>query len=173
MLKLAALFAVTFSLLGCQNSTDAPPQGGAERTVSTLEELGRQFVTAAAAGDSEKILEMFITRDEFGSTFRGSDLDAPYESLHQQFQNSLGNVLPELTGAQFVKMNLQFCPEPISVEPGTNFGLAKFAVATLSTDNIRVIADVNGEEREVKLDALVKIGEAWCLLSPVSLVSKR
>jgi len=173
MLKAAVLFAAAVSLAGCQSSTEAPPEGGVVSAASTVEELGRDFVTAAGAGDSERIQDMYITRDEFAATFRGRDLHTVYESVRGQFESSLGRVLPELTGARFVRMNLQFCPEPITVEPGTNFGVAEFAVATLATDNIRVIAAVDGAEQEVKLDALVKVGETWRLLSPVRLVSKR
>jgi len=162
MLKAAVLFAAAVSLAGCQSSTEAPPEGGVVSAAS-----------AAGAGDSERIQDMYITRDEFAATFRGRDLHTVYESVRGQFESSLGRVLPELTGARFVRMNLQFCPEPITVEPGTNFGVAEFAVATLATDNIRVIAAVDGAEQEVKLDALVKVGETWRLLSPVRLVSKR
>ena len=169
MLKAVVVFAVAVSLAGCQSSTEAAPQGGAVSTASTVEELGRHFVTAAAAGDSERIQDMYITRDEFAATFRGTDLHTLYESIRGQFENSLGRVLPELTGARFVRMNVHL----LTVEPGTNFGLVEFAVATLATDNIRVIADVDGAEQEVKLDALVNVGETWRLLSPVSLVPKR
>ena len=53
---------------------------------------------------------------------------------------------------------MEFCPEPVPVKAGMEFGSGiKFGVDTLATDNIRVIASVDGIEREIKLDALVKV----------------
>ena len=67
-------------------------------------------------------------------------------------------------------MNTKFCPEPIVTKPGMNFGFASFIVETQAADNIRVIVLENGVEREIKLDALVKVDNKWRLLSSVNIL---
>lgn len=155
---------VVVAFMGCQNYRPQEPQ------TMTLDELGKQFVKAAAVGDIDAIERMYITRKEFRMTFSGEGLDTLYDSLHEEFHTSLTKTVPRLEGAQFVRMNMKYCPEPISTRPGMNFGAATFRGETLATDNIRVIVKVGEEEREIKLDAQVKVGARWRLLSPIELL---
>ncbi|MFC1735007.1 hypothetical protein ACFL1X_02755, partial [Candidatus Hydrogenedentota bacterium] len=140
--------------------------GGDDPPATTIDELGAQFVAAVAMGDMAGLDRMYITPEEFKATFSGNDLDTLYASLQKAFHASLEKALPELQGAQFLRMNMKFCPEPISARPGTDFGSAVFKIKTLATDNIRAVVNVDGEEREIKLDSLVKVGDSWRLLSP-------
>ena len=158
---------VVVAFIGCQD------YGAQEPQTITLDELGKQFVKAAAVGDIDGIERMYITREEFRTTFSGEGLDALYELFHKEFYSSLTKTVPSLKGAQFVRMNMEFCPELISTQPGMNFGAVTFRGKTLATDNIRVIVKVGEEEREIKLDAQVKVEERWRLLSPIELLPAR
>ena len=133
---------------------------------TTLDELGRQFVAAVAMGNIETLDQLYITSDEFEATFLGDDLDALHASLQEKFRASLKKALPRLQGAQFSRMNMEYCPEPIPARPGMDFGPLVFKTERLITDNTRVIVHVGGEEREIKVDSLVKVGDSWRLLSP-------
>ena len=155
---------VVMAFTGCQNDR---PQ---ELQTTSLDEFGKEFVKAVAVGDIDGIDRMYITPKEFRTTFSGKDLDTLYESSHETFYASLTKTLPSLKGVQFVRMNMEYCPEPISTRPGMNFGVADFRGETLATDNIRVIVKVGEEEREIKLDALIKVGARWRLLSPIELL---
>lgn len=174
-MPVGALALITCALicLGCQSLTPDDPKQGAVTKASTPEELGKQFVAAAATGDMRRIGKLYVTREEFRATFEGQDLDSSYDLIYGKFEAAVADVLPHLANAEFVRMNLEYCPEPLRTEPGMNFGFLKCAVSTLVTDNIRVVATVQGEEQEVKLDAVIQVGEEWRLLSPVSLVSRR
>jgi len=169
--KITPILAVLVAagLAGCQSvCVKGPPPA------TTLDELGTQFVAAVAVGNIEALNQMYITPDEFKATFSGSDLDTLHASLQEAFNASLKKALPELQGSQFLRMNMKYCPEPVPARPGMDFGPVVFKVETLATDNIRVIVKVGGEEREIKLDSLVKVGDSWRLLSPdVELLASR
>jgi hypothetical protein len=137
----------------------------------SLDELGKQFVENASHENSEAIKKLFITQEELKATLTGTDIDATYLSMKEAFDASIESILPRLKGAEFVKMNMKFCPEPVPVKAGMNFGSGiKFSVGTQVTDNIRVIASIDGAEREIKLDALVKVDNNWRLFSPIEIL---
>ena len=175
-MKLRPILAVTLSIMflcGCKE--DKPqeqeiPKPSAQN-VESLDELGKLFVESAGNEDGEAILKLFITQDESKATLIGENLDATYISIKQAFEASIQEILPSLTGATFIKMNMKFCPEPIPVKAGMGFGSGiTFGVDTLATDNIRVVANVAGVEREIKLDALIKVGNNWRLFSPIEIL---
>ena len=176
-MKHRSILVVTLSIIllsGCKN--DNPPQEDARtkpltQQVVSLDELGKQFIKGASSQSDEDIKKLFITQEELKATLTGNDIDATYLSLKKDFDTSIQNTLPSLDGAEFIKMNMEFCPEPVPVKAGMEFGSGiKFAVDTLATDNIRVIASVAGVEREIKLDALIKVGDNWRLFSPVEIL---
>ena len=142
-------------------------------SVETLDELGKRFVESASSQNGEAIMKLFITQDELKATVTGANIDATYLSIKQAFEASLQEILPSLGGSKFEKMNMDFCPEPVPVKAGMDFGSGiSFAVDTLATDNIRVIADVAGDKREIKLDALIKVGNNWRLFSPIEVLPR-
>jgi hypothetical protein len=155
------------SLAGCKTG------GVATRSAATPDDLGRQVITQLAGGEAEPLTALFISADEFNATFRDPS-PKMYARLRTTFAASVAKLTPELRGAQFVRMNMKYCPEPIPVTAGTDFGGIVFSTDTSALDNIRVIAQVSGQERELKLDTMVKTGGGWKLLSPdVELLPKR
>jgi hypothetical protein len=168
MMKLTSICSVLCLLvfLGCNN--EAPKEASA----LSLEELGEQFIVAANAGDLTAIDSLYTTQEEFAATFSGDGIDALYQTIRTAFDTSISQILPNLKEAKYVRMNMDFCPEPIQTEPGMDFGAAAFKISTLATDHMHVIADINGQTYDVKLDSLIKLGDTWRLLSPIGPISE-
>ena len=168
MMKLTSICSIVclLGLFGCNNK--APK---ATSTLS-LEELGEQFVAAANAGDLSAIDSLYTTQEEFAATFSGDGVDTRYETIRTAFDTSISQILPSLKGAKYVRMNMEFCPEPIQTEPGMDFGTVAFKISTLATDNMHVIASITGKTYDIKLDSLIKVGDKWRLLSPVGPIAQ-
>jgi hypothetical protein len=175
-MKLRPILFVTLSIIflcGCKN--DKPQEQETPKpsvqNVESLDELGRLFVQSASNEHGEAIAKLFITQEEFEATLTGENIDATYMSIKQAFEASIKEILPSLKGATFIKMNMKFCPEPIPVKAGMGFGSGiTFGVDTLATDNIRVVANIAGVEREIKLDALIMVDKNWRLFSPIEIL---
>jgi len=168
MMKLTSICSIVclLGLFGCNNK--------APKAISTLslDELGEKFIVAANAGDLSAINSLYITQEEFIATFSGDGIDTLYQTIRPAFDTSISQILPSLKGAKYARMNMHFCPEPIQTEPGMDFGGAAFKISTLATDNMHVIANITGKTYDIKLDALVKVGDTWRLLSPVGPITE-
>ena len=175
-MKLVPILAVTLSIIflcGCKK--DKPQEQETPKpsvqNVEFLDEFGRLFVENASNENGEAILKLFITQGELKATLTGENIDATYISIKQAFEASIQEILPSLKGATFIKMNMEFCPEPVPVKAGMGFGSGiTFGVDILATDNIRVVANIAGVEREIKLDALIKVENNWRLFSPIEIL---
>ena len=175
-MKSRRILAITLSFIflsGCNkdNPQEQEPPTPPTQNVDSLDELGKRFIESASNENGEAIQKLFITQDELKATLTGANIDATYSSIKEAFEASLQEILPSLKGSKFVKMNMEFCPEPVPVKAGMSFGSGiTFGVDTLATDNIRVIANVAGVEREIKLDALIKVDNNWRLFSPIEIL---
>ena len=175
-MKSRLIIVITLSFIflsGCKkdNSQEQEPLKPPTQNVDSLDELGKRFIESASNENGEAIQKLFITQDELKATLTGANIDATYSAIKEAFEASVQKILPSLKGSKFIKMNMKFCPKPIPVKPGMSFGSGiTFGVDTLATDNIRVIVDVGGVEREIKLDALIKVGNNWRLFSPIEIL---
>ena len=61
---------------------------------------------------------------------------------------------------------MEFCPEPVVAPKGKRVGPLTLRKATQAFDNARVIINVAGEEREIKLDELIMVNGSWRLMDP-------
>ena len=152
-------------IIGCQSNHKSNVGN-----LATWDDLGRSFVYSINSADQEKVDALYISKEEFAATFATDELDNLYKTIKNEFSKSTQVLFKELSDIQFVRMNTKFCPEAIVTKPGMNFGIASFIVETQAADNIRVIVLEDGMEREIKLDALVKIDNEWRLLSPVNIL---
>ena len=121
-MKLRPILAVTLSIISlCGCKKDKPQEKetpkSSTRQVMSLDELGKQFVENASNGNSEAIQKLFITQDELKATLTGANIDATYLSIKEAFEASIQEIIPGLRGAIFVRMNMEFCPEPVPVNP--------------------------------------------------------
>jgi len=99
------------------------------------------------------------------ATFSGNDLGNAYDKIFADVPKRLKKLAKETRGAKFEKMDLSMSPIA-QTKPGMNFGFASFSVETEATDNARVIAKQEDRLLTIKLDAMVKVGTSWRLLSP-------
>jgi len=168
MMKLTSICSIVclLGLFGCNNK--APE----ETSILSLEELGEQFIVAAHTGDLSAIDRLYTTQEEFAATFSGDGIDELYRTIRTAFDTSISQILPSLKDAKYVRMNMEFCPEPVQTEPGMDFGGAAFKISTLATDNMHVIANITGKTYDIKLDSLIKVGDKWRLLSPVGPITQ-
>jgi len=157
--SLAILMSV--AVVGCHTGTV-----GRSPSYATPDDVGRQFVAGMSSGRIEAVEKVYIPLSEFEATFAGQGLPEVHETLVVEFRKSLGKMMRELKGATFVGMNMENCPEPILAPAGATFGLLTFERSTPALDNIRVFVEVAGTRKEIKLDALVKVGDSWRLVSP-------
>lgn len=160
-----------FLMLSCRSDeTCEPGQSSATGQPVSVEELGVEFVEAASVGKQEAVQELFMSREEFQSIFTGENLDETYRMLSAGFLDSVGKVVAQIEGAKYVRMDMENCPEPILARKGTGFGSGiAFGEDTLAFDNIGIVVDTGGRKRNISLDAIVKVGGRWRLLSPVEL----
>jgi hypothetical protein len=159
-----ALSLVIVSLLGlagCKIGGIATP------STATPEEVGKRVITHLAAGETESLAALFISTDEFKATFGNLELEHfAHSELKRDFMARVKERIPQFHSAQFVRMNMKHCPQPIRAKAGTDFGGGAFKVDTFVLDNVRVIAKVDGRERELRLDAMVKTDDGWKIISP-------
>jgi len=140
----------------------------------TPQDMGRQFVAGLSSGGPSDVERLYVSRADLESTFAGEGLEKLHAGMMKRFRDSVTQLTTALAGAKYVRMNMEYCPEPIAAKEGTDFGHASFKRDTQALDNIRVIVNAGGEEREIKLDALVKVGDSWRLISPdVKLLPRR
>ena len=132
----------------------------------TPQDLGQQFVVGLNSGRPLEVERLYVSRADLESTFAGEGLGELHAEMLKGFRAAVTKLTTALEGAKYVRMNMEYCPEPIAAKEGTDFGRASFKRDTQALDNIRVIVNVGGEEREIKLDALVKVGDSWRLTSP-------
>jgi len=131
----------------------------------TPEAIGRAFVAAVAEKRLDDAKELFITKKELLATFSGNDLGNVYEKVYADVPKRLKLLAEEINGAKYEKMDLSMSPIA-QTNPGMNFGFASFSVETEATDNARVVAKLEDRLLTIKLDAMVKVGASWKLLSP-------
>ena len=158
---------LSLTIAGCHYM---PWAAGARRpAVPTYEDAGRMFVEAMRAGDLDTAKSLFISREEFESIFSGLDLTAFYDRLWNGFVESIETVQPEMRGARFIRMDMSNAIEPIPVQPGHDFGPVLVTTEVLMLDNVHVMISAAGRSMDLKLDAMVKVGDSWRLLNPVEL----
>lgn len=119
-------------------------------------------------GDIENAKLSFVTLREFKEVFAGPNVDAFHGQVQQAFLESLEANKDSLQGVEFIEMDMHFCPEPIPVKKGMRIGSMTAKQDTFITDNIGVFVTINGEKRSLKLDSMVKVGDRWLLMSPIS-----
>lgn len=119
-------------------------------------------------GDIENAKLSFVTRREFKKVFDGPNVDLFYGQVQQAFLESLEVNKDSLLGVEFIEMDLNFCPEPIPVKKGMRIGSMTAKQDIFITDNIGAFVTINGERRSLKLDSMVKVGDRWLLMSPIT-----
>ena len=163
-MKNMTLSLVVIGLLGLAGCKTG---GVAIRSTATPEDVGKQVIAHLAAGEAESLAAMFISTEEFHAMFGTLELEHfTHSELKRDFMARVKERIPQFHSAQFVRMNMKHCPQPILAKAGTDFGGDAFKVDTFVLDNVRVIAEVDGRERELRLDAMVKTDDGWKIISP-------
>ena len=136
-----------------------------EAVYKTPAAIGRAFVEAVAEKRLDDAKKLFITKKELLATFSGNDLGNFYDKVYADVPKKLKLLAEETNGAKYEKMDLSMSPIA-QTKPGMNFGFASFSIETEATDNARVVAKQEDRLLTIKLDAMVKVGPSWKLLSP-------
>jgi len=165
------LLAFGLVLVGCQQTPT--PVSIVSPTTATPEEVSRQFVKSISEGDLEGAQRLFISRQEFASQFSAPDIDRSYDELAERFNQSLTGLKTDMQGAEFARMNMSMAGEPVSVPPGKEFGPVTTRENALLLDNVHAVVLIDGDERDLKLDELCKVGDSWRLIDVTTLTPKR
>lgn len=155
-LRRLALLVVCLTVVGCRQEPGKTP-----------EDVAHQFVQAMGDGKLDEAERLFISRQEFVSLFSDPNLDDYYDQLAKRFKDSLNTLRPQMRGCEFVRINLAVEPSPL--EPGRRFGPVRVRAKTLAFDNVHAVVLINGVERDLKLDELIKVDDSWRLVDAVSL----
>lgn len=127
------------------------------------------MVEAMRDGDTSKAERLFISRNEFASIFSDPDINTRYDQLAQRFRDSLETLKSEMKDSEFVRMNMNHSGPPGSMAPGKQFGPVRVKAHALAFDNVHAVVLVNGAERDLKLDELLKVGDSWRLIDATQL----
>ena len=95
---------------------------------------------------------------------------AEYARLAKRFKDSLKGLRPQMRGAKYVRMDTRFRLKPSSKEAGQRLGPLRLTRKTFAFDNVRAVVLIDGVERRLKLDELIKIGDSWRLLDAPTLM---
>lgn len=184
-----ALALILFAIVGCQNNTAQQQETQLPAQLQVLsaldnaliEDLARQFVQAASQGDTQAIQRLFITKEEYKTIFSANDIDSVYTALENDFQKALAELLPMIPNAEFVRMNTYgqtflpiepgFVTDSCGSRPGQPDNQLEIISPLILTGNdVGVIVSVFGQELQIKLDSLIKVGDNWRLANPISLI---
>ncbi len=169
MHSLAAAFCILLGLASLTPAVFAQEQRESKAKSATLyktpEAIGRAFVTAVTEKRSDDAAKLFITKKEFLATFAGDDLSKMYDHMFADLRKRLKKLSGTIQGATYSNMDLHMSPIA-KTKPGMNFGCGRFIIITEATDNTRVVVKIENRLRSVKLDAMVKVGDTWKLISP-------
>lgn len=153
------------------SSPGATGERDARPAPKSPEELARVFVTALSTGDVETAWRLYPTREEVLKTFAAPEARQMYDSHFPALEQGLEAVAKQLRGAAFVRWNPKYSGEPTTLEPGKMFGPVKLAVSVQMLDNTHVIVRLGEQERDLKLDEMIRIDGAWRLLGELVLAS--
>ncbi len=162
--------ALGFVFVGCQQTPT--PAGNLSSATTTPEELSRQFVRSLSEGDIEGAQRYFISRQEFASLFAAPDIDRSYDEFAERFNQSLAGLMADMQGAEFARMDMSMAGEPAPVPPGKEFGPVTTKEEALLLDNVHAVVIIEGDERDLKLDELCKVGDSWRLVDTATLTPK-
>jgi hypothetical protein len=169
MHSLATAFCILLGLASLTSAVFAQekrePKAKPATLYKTPEAIGRAFVTAVTEKRFDDATKLFITKKEFLATFAGDDLSKVYDHMFTDLRKRLKKLSGTIRGAKYSKMDLSMSPIA-KTKPGMDFGSARFIIATEATDNTRVVVRIENHLRSVKLDAMVKVGGTWKLISP-------
>ena len=137
---------------------------------ATPEELGRLVIASLSAQDTNAMAALCISLDEFKATFAGANREGMYTQLMSRFVAAIPDAMAALANAEFMSMDMRFVPEAhrttgVPTQPGMDSGGITFKGETFTLDNVWVKVRVADKVRKVKLDAMVKVGKAWRLIS--------
>ncbi len=139
----------------------------------SLEALGMNVVSALEQDDFARIQGLFLTREQYDKVF-SCEVDQDFlKSISREYFISASFLSKDFSDAEFVGLNLKYCPEPIELEAGRRIGPLKTKVPVAVTDNVRVKILLNGEPRELSLDTAIRVDGEWRLMWPVRLVDKQ
>ncbi|MFP6583610.1 MAG: hypothetical protein VCD00_13790 [Candidatus Hydrogenedentota bacterium] len=161
------LVAFTFTLVGCQHGVATGRMSQA--VTGTPEALTRQFVDAMDTGDRGAVHHLFISYDELASLFESADFNGTYDAMEERFNASLGGLHSKMQGAQFVRMDMSFAGDPILIGQGEEFGPLTLRADTLILDNVHAVLLIDGVEKDLKLDEMIRVNGSWRLLDTVEL----
>lgn len=142
-------------------------------TPASPQAVGETAVMALSVGDSIGIDKLFMSQEEFDATFSGANNTTDiYNKLKQDYLASAESLAPQMRGARFVGIDWSQSGGQTVLEEGRSFGPLLFRHPTTGINNVGVIVDVGGQQREIKLDVMFMTANGWRLMSRMEMVSK-
>jgi hypothetical protein len=105
-----------------------------------------------------------MTQQEFNSIFAGPQVDSIYQQGDQIFRTKLDEVIKQMKGATFVRLNPGYSGGSGELKAGRAMGPMTLKQNVRAIDNLHVIISIDGKERDLKLDEFIKIGDKWVLM---------
>ena len=168
--------AAGVSYIKGQEKRDARPMKGVgDASAATPQDAARTFVAAMGSGDVDTAKKAFPSEEEFMAIFEGDKLEQKYKEFRNRFNAAVNTVMPEMTGASFVRLDLRMSsPSPIEVAAGKEIADGvTLKDATMGIDNARIWVEVNGVQREMYVGPMIRVGKVWRILAEVKLYPAR
>ena len=128
----------------------------------SAEEFARQFVRAVTDADTDRAMQLFISRDEFEKHLEGDERD--YRRREQQDRQAVRHLIGWLADGSYVSLYTR-TKEPRTIQPGGEETPA-VKVPTPSFDQARVWVKSSGRLHEVYLGVLLKVDGTWRFIDP-------